>query len=77
MTEDDDKGVMEPLNDTDINGVGLAVTAKYYLQVFDYKKGRSKQRDQQIIIDQPLEYQFAFDYNETLPENAVKPTVNS
>lgn len=78
ITEDDNKGVIEPLNETDKSGVnGVAVTAKYFLQVFDYKKGRSKQRDQQIIIDQPLEYQFAFNYNETLPENAVKPTVKS
>lgn len=78
ITEDDNKGVTEPLNETEhISGNGVAVNAKYYLQVFDYKKGRSKQRDQQILIDQPLQYQFAFDYNETLAENAVKPTEKS
>lgn len=74
ITEDDNKGVIEPLNETDRNFNGVAVNAKYYLQVFDYKKGRSKQRDQQIVIDEPLQYEFAFDYNDTL---AVKPTAKS
>lgn len=46
LTEDDNKGVIEPLNETDSKGYGLAVNAKYYMQIFDYKKAVSKQREQ-------------------------------
>jgi hypothetical protein len=64
LTEDDNKGVIEPLNETDANGQGLQVNAKYYMQIFDYKKAISKQREQQIIIDQPLQYFFAFAFDQ-------------
>ena len=63
MAEDDNKGVIEPLNETDSQGNGLKVNAKYYMQIFDYKKGKSLQRHQQILVDQPLEYFYSFDYN--------------
>jgi len=39
LTEDDNKGVIEPLNETTSDGNGLQVNAKYYMQIFDYKKG--------------------------------------
>jgi len=42
LTEDDNKGVIEPLNETDSNGQGLQVNAKYFMQIFDYKKAVSK-----------------------------------
>jgi hypothetical protein len=42
MTGDDNKGVDEPLNETDKDGNGLKVTAKYKLQIFDYTKAMSK-----------------------------------
>jgi len=45
LTEDDNKGVIEPLNETDSNGQGLQVNAKYFMQIFDYKKAVSKQRE--------------------------------
>jgi len=64
LTEDDNKGVIEPLNETDSNGQGLQVNAKYFMQIFDYKKAVSKQREQQILIDQPLQYFFAFTYDQ-------------
>jgi len=43
---DDEHGVNEPLNDRDINGTALAVNAKYYMQIFNTKKGQSLQRSQ-------------------------------
>ena len=45
-TEDDNKGVDEPLNETDSQGHGNKVTAIYNMQIFDYTTGRSKQRHQ-------------------------------
>ena len=45
LLQDDNRGVQEILNETDTNGVGIKVTAKYYLQIFDLLKGRSKQRE--------------------------------
>ena len=45
-TYDDGKGVNEPLNETDAEDHGLRVTAKYYMQIFDFSKFKSKQREQ-------------------------------
>tara|TARA_B110000285_G_C14961834_1_gene532081 strand:- start:692 stop:967 length:276 start_codon:yes stop_codon:yes gene_type:complete len=63
LTEDDCKGVLEPLNETDSFGHGIKVNTKYYMQIFNIKKGASKQREMQISIDQPLQYNFAFNYS--------------
>ena len=63
ITEDDNKGVAEILNEVDSSGVGIKVTAKYWMQIFDYTKDHSLQRQEQILIDQPLEYLFAFQYD--------------
>jgi len=41
---DDDKGVNEELNETDSDDIGLRITAKYYMQIFDRVKGNSVQR---------------------------------
>jgi lysosomal alpha-mannosidase len=42
MIQDDGKGVMEPLNETDSkNGGGIKVTARYQMQIFDLKAGNS------------------------------------
>jgi len=38
--------VIEVLNETDTNGVGIKVTAKYFVQVFDTVRGVSRQRQQ-------------------------------
>jgi len=35
LVQDDDKGVMEILNETDSQGVGIKITAKYYMHIFD------------------------------------------
>lgn len=64
-TEDDNKGVVEPLNETDSEGFGLRVSAMYYMQIFDFVAANSKQREQQILIDQPLQYYYSFDFNQT------------
>jgi hypothetical protein len=44
LTEDDNKGVSEVLNEQDSHNKGLMVTAKYWMQIFDYTKGQSLQR---------------------------------
>jgi len=55
LLHDDNKGVIEPLNETDAQEFGLKVNSKYYLQIFDVKtrdkKPKSLQRQQQLIID--------------------------
>lgn len=40
------------------------VAATYRMQIFDRKFGKSLQREEQIKIDQPLLYFFAFEYSE-------------
>ena len=70
LANDDNKGVIEQLNETDSDGFGVKVTAKYYMQIFDFLQSPSKQRNQQILIDQPLVYNFGFNY--TIPENQTK-----
>lgn len=62
MTQDDNKGVAEILNETDRYGFGIKVNAMYYVHIFNTEKGYSRQREQQIKIDMPLQYHFAFDY---------------
>jgi hypothetical protein len=37
ISDDDNKGVDEFLNETDRNGKGIQVNAIYKLQIFDYK----------------------------------------
>lgn len=41
---DDDHGVSEALNETEIDGIGIKSNALYYLQIFDTQKGKSIQR---------------------------------
>lgn len=45
-TDDDAKGVVEALNETDKNGFGVQVNARYYMQIFDFKRAKSVQRTQ-------------------------------
>lgn len=42
ILQDDGKGVKEMLNETDSQGVGIKVNAKYYMQIFDLNQGVSK-----------------------------------
>ena len=64
LLRDDTLGVQENLNETDILDMkGIKVNARYYMQIFDYTRpGQSRQREQQLLIDQPLQYFFAFNY---------------
>ena len=42
LLQDDNKGVQEFLNETDPKGVGIKVTAKYWMQIHDFKTGVAK-----------------------------------
>lgn len=42
----DQYGASTGVNETDANGQGVRVTARYFLQIFDRKLGRSLQREQ-------------------------------
>ncbi len=42
MTQDDNKGVAEILNETDRYGFGIKVSAKYYVHIFNTEKGYSR-----------------------------------
>ena len=44
MVQDDNKGVVEILNEADQYGFGIKTSAKYYVHIHDTKKGYSKQR---------------------------------
>lgn len=58
---DDDRGMGEPLNETDANGNGISVPASYYVQLFKTKSRNSLQRVIQQRVDNPPEYFFSFD----------------
>lgn len=71
---DDVHGVGEVLNETSpVRGYGLKVNSRYYLQIFDSlatdQKSKSVQRQQQLIIDQPLQYMFAKKVSYLMTEN--------
>lgn len=51
LLRDDEFGVDEVLNETSTDGEGIRVTARYYMQIFDYTRSSSKQREQQLNID--------------------------
>jgi len=56
--------VQEPLNETDRKDhLPIRVNARYYMQIFDTVKGQSLQRQQQIKIEQPLQYFFVSQSN--------------
>lgn len=65
----DEYGSRTGVNETDRDGKGVRVKAKYYMQIFDYKKGQSLQRVQQLNIQQAPQYYFAFDYKRTLKQS--------
>jgi len=44
-----------------MDGFGLKVNARYFVQVFDFKRSPSLQRMQQILIDQPMQQFHVFD----------------
>lgn len=46
----DDYGASTGINETDRDGRGIRVNARYFMQIFDVNKGQSLQREQQINI---------------------------
>ena len=83
MVGDDAKGLFEPMNETDADGLGIRVTAKYYMQIFDTQKGASLQRKRQLSTQTPLQYFFIFNYGqddhekiETAAKTTSSMTVN-
>jgi len=55
---DDDRGVGEALNETDAQGYGMKVNARYWLNIFDIARGHSAQRPIQNHIDKPYSIFF-------------------
>ena len=56
---DDLLGLGEPLNETEANGHGIKVNAKYQMHIFDTSKGESMQRRAQADQMQSLQFFFA------------------
>ena len=59
---DDYRGVEEPLSENGTFGNGITIQATYTLHFVDKSKTYSKQRFQQLVTDDPLQYLFAFNY---------------
>jgi len=59
---DDDAGLGESLNETEADGAGLRVNAKYFMQIFDLEKGASLQRKAQLLIQGRPQYLFTDDF---------------
>lgn len=78
LIEEDRTNKMDILNETDSRGVGLRATTRYFMQIFDWTKGGSKQREVQINLQQPLQYAFAFDFKleGTIPERKSEVKAN-
>lgn len=59
------------------NTKGIRVNARYYMQIFDTKLGKSLQRDQQIALQEPLQQYFAFNYSLEAPKVETAPESNN
>jgi len=62
---DDCRGVGEALNETDSEGRGIEVNAKYFVQIFDTTKASSLQRRTQLVVDEPIQYFFTTSFTES------------
>jgi lysosomal alpha-mannosidase len=67
-------GLDESLNEVDDKDQGIRVKATYTMQIFDFTKGKSKQRSTQLNKEQPLGYFFSFSYQENKPTVALAQT---
>lgn len=70
LVHDDSRGVGEPLNETDKNGFGMKVNARYWLNIFDLEHEKSSQRQLQNAIDKPLSFFFSEIKKEELSQEA-------
>lgn len=68
LLHDDWRGVGEPLDETNKLGQGIQVNTRYYVQLFDYTKVASKQRQVQLMIDEPIAFFVAQAVSDTLSE---------
>lgn len=59
---DDDRGVVEPLSENGTYGNGIPIQATYTMHFVNMTSSYSKQRLQQLLTDDPLQYHFAFNY---------------
>ena len=72
--KDDNRGVAEPLNETDSKGYGMKVNSRYWLQIFNLERDISYQRALQNDIDQPLQLIFSrLDGKEVMLSKDEKP----
>lgn len=53
--EKDAHGLEEALNEKDSAGYGAKVNARYYLQIHLRSESQSQQREQQILMNSPLQ----------------------
>jgi hypothetical protein len=62
LFKDDSRGVGEPLSENGTYGDGISVQATYTVHFVNSSATYSKQRFQQLVIDDTLQYSFAFNY---------------
>ena len=65
LFKDDARGVGEPLREDGPLGRGIQVQATYTVHYVNRTATYSKQRFQQLVVDDPLQYHFAFNYTQT------------
>lgn len=65
---DDGRGVGEPLDEKNADGEGIQVNTRYFVQLFDYTKTASKQRQVQLLIDEPISFFVAQADSDTVTE---------
>ena len=70
MPGNDNKGMPEPLDETDASGNGIRVKASYNVQLFDNTKTKNMQRQVQLRTDSPAQYFFNFDDGQAVPNTA-------
>lgn len=76
--EDSRNGFDQMNNEVDLETMrGLRANAVYYMQIFDFQKGKSRQRDQQIRSTQPVHYAFSFDQIQMANETKAAPALAS
>lgn len=60
---DDNAGLIEAINDLELDNQGQVVNATYHLQIHNLDKGSSLQRSHQVKMQQPLQFFYLTDKN--------------
>lgn len=76
LNVDDKRGVGEPLNECNSQGVGISVPATYYVQLFNQQNQQALQRVIQQRLDAPAEQFFTFN-PEIVDKNEVSNILNA